>query len=241
MSNEQVSTLISILIPAIFALLGVGLIWYGTRRKKKNRIIWILGVGFLGSVVLVNFVESAQLREILTAAASISAVFIAALSINETRRLRKESADKETRDRKERLLSEIMDWARRVLQCWTESGVTPSATDFQRLTLEQANRAIAMINKINHVTWLIKLEALESESESIKANAIIFENKKLNKAIDEVDKKLLAHIGVVKREVGKGKTQAGEYHHTVEELKDSAITLSKLVGSIRAKLISKIG
>ena len=48
--------------------------------------------------------------------AIVFAAFIAALSIDEARRLRKESVDKDNRDRRERLLNEIIEWATDVLK-----------------------------------------------------------------------------------------------------------------------------
>ena len=109
MSTEQLS--IPMLITAIvFALLGATLVWFGARRKK--RYMYTLGTGFFVGAGVAVFVESAQIREILTAAAIVFAAFIAALSIDEARRLRKESVDKDNRDRRERLLNEIIEWAR---------------------------------------------------------------------------------------------------------------------------------
>lgn len=113
MNNEQldIPTIVTAIVIAI-----IGLILFLVGRGLKKRFMYSLGIAFfLGSGVSL-FVKSAEIREILTAAASVFAVFIAAISINETRRIRSDSMDKENRDRKERLVNEIIDWATEVIE-----------------------------------------------------------------------------------------------------------------------------
>ncbi len=227
----------------------------GMKKITIGMIITLLVIiGIIGSDFYLLWLPLAHTPEypakvaaLFMAITAVVTLFLALATFNATEQSnlreqqhRKDEIEKEKRDGEERVLNEILEWARRVLQCWIESGVTPSATDLQRLTQEQANRAIDTINKFNRVIWLYRLEALESESENTKAIALIFKISELDKAIDEVDKKLLAHIEVMTREVGEGEVQTEEYRNTAEELKESAKTLSKLVGNIRAKLINKI-
>ena len=88
-----------------------------TAVKKKKRRLHFWGVGLLVAAFVLLFVKSTELREILIALAAVFAVFIAAFSIDETRRLRKDSLDRESRDRKERLLNEIIEWAMSISTC----------------------------------------------------------------------------------------------------------------------------
>jgi hypothetical protein len=135
MNTEQLNSLVAV----IFALIGASLLWFGIKRKK--RFMYTLGTGFLVGAGVAVFVESAQLREILTAAASVFAVFISALSIDEARRIRKDSLDRENRDRKERLLNEIIEWAIDVAKCSLEKDLpdTSRITDMNDAKLHLAH------------------------------------------------------------------------------------------------------
>ena len=96
----------------VVAIIGVILLAVGNRKDKL--MLRMLGIGFLMGAGVVLFVmlfaKSAELREILTALAALVAVIIAAFSINESRRIRQDSIERESRDRTERLVNEVTKW-----------------------------------------------------------------------------------------------------------------------------------
>ena len=113
MSNEQLD-IDTVIIVVVVAIIGTILLWVGV--KKKKRVLRFCGIGFFIGAGVSLFVKSTELREILTAMAAVFAVIIAAFSIDESRRLRQDSIDRERRDRRERLLNEIIEWAKETIQ-----------------------------------------------------------------------------------------------------------------------------
>lgn len=147
--------------------------------------MYTLGIGFMAGAGAAVFVESAQLREILMAAASVFAVFIAALSIDETRRLRKESADKASKGRKERLLNEIIEWAISVVEAAFYRQTKDPHEIWSALSkyryLEARSKYIEVVVKSNFVELYKCLQAISTELGNLKE----FTEKCAN---DEADK-----------------------------------------------------
>jgi uncharacterized membrane protein len=100
----------TIIIVGVIAFIGVIVLVVGNRKNK--RILRMVGIAFLMGAGVGLFVMSAEVREILTALAALIAVIIAAFSINESRRIRQDSIERESRDRKERLVNEVTNWLR---------------------------------------------------------------------------------------------------------------------------------
>lgn len=111
MNNEQLGT-ITLVIAGVFIAIGAGLLVAGSRKNK--RMLSIVGIAFVASAGISLFINSTELREILTAFAAVFAAIIAALSIYQTRLIRQDSARRENRDRKERLLDEVTEWLRKL-------------------------------------------------------------------------------------------------------------------------------
>jgi len=109
MNNGQLD-ISTIIIAGVAVIIGVILIAIGNRKNK--RMLRIVGIGFCIGAGVTLFVESAELRDILTAFAAIVAVIIAAFSIEQSRQMRKDSIERESRDRKERLVNEVAEWLR---------------------------------------------------------------------------------------------------------------------------------
>jgi len=109
MNNGQldISTIIIAVVSAI-----IGAILFSVGNRKNKRALRMLGIGFFLGAGVSLFVKSTELREILTAVAVVFAVIIAAFSIDESRRLRQDSIERESRDRKERLYDEVTKWLR---------------------------------------------------------------------------------------------------------------------------------
>lgn len=81
MNNGQLD-ISTIIITVIIAIIGT--ILFSVGRKKDKRVLRTLGIGFLVGAGVSLFVKSTELREILTAAAAVFAVLIAAFSIEES-------------------------------------------------------------------------------------------------------------------------------------------------------------
>ena len=109
MTNGQ-SDLRTIIIVGVIAVIGAILFAVGSATHRLR--LRYLGIAVLMGAGLFLFVVSAVLREVLTAFAALVAVIIAAVSINESRRIRQDTIERESRDRRERLLSEITKWLR---------------------------------------------------------------------------------------------------------------------------------
>lgn len=111
MNNGQLD-ISTIIIAGVAVIIGTILLVVG--NKKNKRMPRILGIGFCigaGVMLLVmSLIMSAEVREPLTAFAAIVAVVIAAVSVEESRRMRQDSIDRESRDRKERLINEVTEW-----------------------------------------------------------------------------------------------------------------------------------
>ncbi|MCK4252613.1 hypothetical protein KAX97_14285, partial [candidate division WOR-3 bacterium] len=91
------------------------------------------------------FVMSAEVREILIALAALVAVIIAAFSINESRRIRQDSIERESRDRKERLVNEVAEWLREL-----DGRIYPELGVSQSLAID----VLKASSEISPETWL---------------------------------------------------------------------------------------
>ena len=114
MNNGQLD-ISTIIMVGIIAFIGLILLVVGITKNKRILRMW--GIIFLMGAGVGLFVMSAELRGIITAFTAVVAVIIAAYSINESRRIRKDSIERENRDRKERLLNEITEWLRELHRC----------------------------------------------------------------------------------------------------------------------------
>jgi uncharacterized membrane protein len=109
MDNGQLD-LSTIIVVGVIAIIGAVLFVVGNVRNKSR--VRMMGIAVVMGAGLFLFVVSAVLREILTALAALFAVIIAAFSIDESRRMRKDAMEREGRDRQERLIEEVTEWLR---------------------------------------------------------------------------------------------------------------------------------
>jgi len=98
------------------AVLLVGFIILAIGYSRKNRTVEVVGASLLIAVVIAFFVESQEVRDILVSFAIVVVAIISAANINELRDTRQQSAEKENRDRKERLLNEVIDWSKTAIK-----------------------------------------------------------------------------------------------------------------------------
>jgi len=148
--NDGQLDISTIIIVGVIAFIGVILLVVGmvVENRKSKLILRMLGVAFLMGAGVGLFVMSTQAREILTALAAFAAVIIAAFSINESRRIRQDSIERENRDRKERLVNEVTEWLREL-----EGRIFPKIAPIMSGT-EDTLRRISSSPEIPPKTWL---------------------------------------------------------------------------------------
>ena len=232
MTTEQLNFLVAV----IFALIGASLLWFGI--KRKNRFMKALGTSLLGGAGVAVFVESAQLREILTAAASVFAIFISALSIDEARRLRKDSLDRENRDRKERLLNEIIEWAISIAKCESESPMTVLPfTELVSFEEPAQQKVVEYVNRFDRVQLMRRYQAVDARSESIKAVAKELDKKfegNLFPIVRRTASELAKNITIISKHL-EGQSTEEEYNKHWHSLVENTIALTKKTAKIKAK------
>ena len=136
-----------ITIITVGVVASIGIVTLGVGNWKSKPKLRMVGIGLLMGAAVSLFVMSAELREILTAFAALFAVIIAVFSIDESRRIRKDSIDREGRDRKERLIDEAAKWLREL-----ESRIFPKHAAITSEILEEADRRRQTTN-ISPATW----------------------------------------------------------------------------------------
>ena len=116
----------------------IAIILFGIGSWKNKRMVRIAGIGLYIGAGVCLFIFSPDFREIIVAFAAVVAAIIAALSIDQSRRMRKDSIDRESRDRKERLVNEVAEWLRELDgRIYAEHGVYQSfARDALKATSE---------------------------------------------------------------------------------------------------------
>jgi hypothetical protein len=185
MNNGQLST-VTLVITGVFVVIGASLLVAGSRKSK--RMLSIVGIAFVASAGISLFINSTELREILTAFAAVFAAIIAALSIYQTRLIRQDSVRRESRDRKERLLNEVTEWLRRLEdRIFTKPGpIKPRLRDDLQKDPE-----------ISQETWY-QLEDLDVAI--VEMNALlegIKEAEYYQKLASKLDEELGRQVGVV--------------------------------------------
>jgi len=192
----DISTIISVGVIAI-----IGAILFAVGNRKNKSMLRMLGIAFLMGAVLFLFVMSPELREILTAFAALIAVIIAAFSIDESRRIRRDSIERESRDREERMVNEVTEWLRELEdRIFPErSAIRPGLEDMlQRspkisretwLQLDDLDMALAQVNSISkgikEAEYYQKLTSKLNEEFSSSIGAIMNNLKQRSQLVAE--------------------------------------------------------
>jgi len=150
MDNGQLG-IITIVIAGVATIIGAILIAVRNKvgDKKKKQMLVIVGTAFIASAGISLFINSVEVREILVAFAAVFAAIIAAISIYQSRQMRHDSIERESRDRKERLLNEITEWLKEL-----EDRLYPKLAPITSGT-EDTLRRIRSSSKIPPETWLL--------------------------------------------------------------------------------------
>jgi len=125
------------IVALIFIIVGLFTCWFGWKTKRQT--LTILGVSLLVGAGLLVYIKSSQLREILTALASVTAVFIAAYSIDQTKQIRKDTINQEHREVNERRINLIIEWAIDVARNAFEPGIV----ELTSMTIEEMSAFVS--------------------------------------------------------------------------------------------------
>ncbi len=105
---------LSVIIIGLILIIGFSIFLMGLRRKKP--MLWYSGIGLSLGAIVTLFTESESFRDLLISAAVIFATVISAFSLNEGIKQRKETIEREEKDRLEQSLKELSGWATKVLK-----------------------------------------------------------------------------------------------------------------------------
>ena len=129
MSTENVTNGITILgmeqrvfeswVAIVIIIVGFIFLIIAAFNKKQKSIVFGLGFFILG--LLYMFIRDIEFRNLMLALSSIIALILSYLSFLQSERIRKDTLDKEDRDRKERLLNEIIEWAEDIRKSSSEN------------------------------------------------------------------------------------------------------------------------
>jgi hypothetical protein len=243
MNNSQlgISTIIMVGIAAV-----VGIILFTAGYRKSKLMLRTLGIGFLIAAGVVLFVMSAELREILTAFAAVVAAIVAAFSINESRRIRQDSIDRESRDRKDRLVSEVTEWLReldsrihtglgKIGSAAREAITADSVTQVERL-FHAYGLDIAIANADALVSSILEAQYYQRLASNL--------DERLGSAIEIVVNSLEARLQLVREDMGSSRDYGKEKEGSlIDELIENAdrplegLNLSE--GAIRTVLFGR--
>jgi hypothetical protein len=189
MNNGQPNTITAIITVVVF-IIGAILLLVGDKAgdKKKKQMLSIVGTAFIASAGISIFINSAELREILVAFAAVFAAIIAALSIYQSRQIRQDSIERESRDRRERLANEVTEWLRGLEnRIFPQHGaIRPGLEDMKQRNPE-----------ISRETWL-QLDDLDNAFTQINAlSKGIKEAEYYQKLSSKLKEELSISIGVI--------------------------------------------
>ena len=199
-------------------------------RKPTEKSTFRHGLGaslFVFAIFVFLHANIADLADVFTAWATIVLAGIAALSFEESRRLRKQYKEREEWDRKERLLNEISEWAIDIYKC-----------NFGR---EITRVGEGEIEKIEHEmislgNLLMEHQALSARGERIKviANGLKNKDKGLESTVDSLTKCInKVRNAIIKcMEDINNEANSVDLREKQDELDKAAIKLIKLTAEI---------
>ena len=106
----EIEVIISGIVTAIIIAVG---------NKKDDWTLQLTGLGLLIGTLLFLFMTEPKYADAFTGMATIIVAIAAFGSIEESRRLRRENAEKEARDRKDNIRSEVLGWALDTLKSYS--------------------------------------------------------------------------------------------------------------------------
>ena len=157
-TNEAIRNAIVILF--ILAV-GITIILYGNVTRNRNLNVLGFAIFLFAVFVVIDRYEGFAVK--ISAFAALAVAFAAFAAIDENRRIRQDSVERESRDRKERLVDEVAKWLReleghvfykpRAIASGTEDlirriGSDPKITAKTWLQMESIDRALDEMNTL---------------------------------------------------------------------------------------------
>lgn len=175
---------------------------FGKPTKKIPRRLGGMAVFVFGSFLFL-YAYIAEFDRVLTVWATLILAAVAVFSFEESRRLREENRQREERERKERLLNEIIDWATDVLRCCHqfEIPITGSVNGELLLRRIEANR-VTKLGEIACTSQYLMVVASKINTEVFDAIRSVVKNigKTREVLMERVDIETKLDIGKVKQE-----------------------------------------
>ncbi len=123
------------------------------------------------------------------------------------------------RERRDRLLNEIIEWAIDVAKCETQA-------DF----LSRSRKSML-------IGLLFKYQAIDAKSEYMKVTAVKFREDDFQVTVNETAQKLKDHLDILEKQI-EGKTTAEERDKHWRSLMESSATLARKAAEIKTKDVS---
>lgn len=133
--------ILTLVIASVCALIGGIIIFVGFIRK--NRWLKTIGGAFALMGIVSLFINDEDFRAIIIGAATVIVAVAATFALQQNTQLRKDTKERELRDRKERLLNEIIAWALDVSRCGIEVEFDPEAKLIGRETDLMSSTALS--------------------------------------------------------------------------------------------------
>lgn len=229
--NVLTNTRVFTSLLALIILIVAGFLISAKKPAKKVPSKRILGaVLFVFATFVFLHANIADLANVFTIWATLILAGVAVFSFEESRRLREENRQKEERDRRERLLNEIIDWSMDIAKCefLTELTVLP-VLSFKAAGRALADALIEHANKVALGNLGLKYQTISTRSEYIKTVAKQLDESlgsKLHSAVSKTAKKLDTHKDITMKHI-EGKVSDQEYKEHWLTLLKSAIALTK--------------
>jgi Ca2+/Na+ antiporter len=166
----------------------IAIILFAMGSWKNKRMLRTVGISLYVGFAVCLFIYWTEFREIIIALAAVAAVIIAAFSIYQSKQLRQDSIDRESRDRRERWLNEVAEWLRE-LEDEVLSRRHPIKSTFEDMLRTKGQVPLD--------TWL-QLDALHiALTETSVLSKSIREAEYYRKLTSKLDEGLSTFIGVV--------------------------------------------
>ncbi len=239
-------------ILALIIMMIGGILWSpkkpvekGSFKRSSGALIFVFGI----FTFLYAFI--ANLADVFTVWATLVLAGVAVFSFEENRRLRKQYKEREERDRKERLLNEIIEWAEDIGKCGIEPDIElhldyriAGAYDYDTTTREiedgEGKSDKVIVAEIKHRKQLlthILMYRTKNNYMSIIAPKI---NKELGVVMTEVVSGLDKQLGLLRKAlIDVEHTSTTDISLEMGKLTKSATKLIKEATKIKAKDIGK--
>ena len=215
---ELIATFVFVIAALISIIIGI---------LRKTIVGWIIGIPILLALLLYTLIANPNMSIALSAFSTIALTIFASLTLFINLQLRKDAKDKEDRDRKERLLNEIIEWAIEVAK--PKYALNLISVISSRSSIEDQSSAL-------QISWASHIDTLIVRGDYIAKITLIF-TKDLRIAVEEARNELKKQASYFCDLIhGKGSAEAIGKHNY--ELTQSAKKVIEEATKIKTRDIS---